>query len=54
MQNRRVWWIWIKLQIGVHCVKLTITEHNEKYEQTHVPILITKTKEISLDFVFKF
>lgn len=26
----REWWIWIKLQIGVHCVKLSKTEHNKK------------------------
>lgn len=31
----REWWIWIKLQIGVHCVKLSKTEHNKKkYENT--------------------
>lgn len=35
-------WIWIKLQIGVHCVKLRKTEHNKKSMKTHVPILITK------------
>lgn len=44
-------WIWIKLQIGVHCVKLRKTEHNKKkYENT---CTYTYYKKITFDFVFK-
>lgn len=34
MQTSSEWWIWIKLQIGVHCVKLQNTEHNKSMENT--------------------